>query len=275
LIVLPIQRSLGWRASFWIFGAIGLAWASIWYWWYRDEPAAQPGISEGELREIGAGAEAHTPSEIPWGVLFRSRQLWLIIGMYSCYAWGSWFYFSWLHTYLVKGRGFSESEMGFLSVSPFILGALANVAGGFLSDSLSSRLGLRTGRRLVGSACLTGSALLLVATAATGSPNHAVVFLSLGLGVMDLMLPTAWAICLDIGHPYAGAVTGAMNMSGQFGGFACTVVFGYVVARSGSYQAPLYLIAGMLLISAALFSRIDPTKSLFDKETRPDLGPTN
>jgi nitrate/nitrite transporter NarK len=114
----------------------------------------------------------------------------------------------------------------------------------------------------VGSACLTASALLLIATAITTEARMAVVYLTLGFGVMDLMLPTAWAICLDVAPSYAGAVTGAMNMAGQFGGFACTVLFGYAVERSVSYHAPLFLIASMLLISAFLFSRIDPTRAL-------------
>jgi MFS family permease len=274
LLVLPLQRAFGWRASFWIFGVVGLTWAAGWSWWYRDEPAEQPGISPEEVREIGTGAGGHLPSGVPWGALLRSRQLWLIVVMYSCYAWGSWFYFSWLHTYLVEGRGFTEDEMGIFSTFPFVLGAMANVAGGFLSDALASRLGLRTGRRLVGSVSLATSALLVVATAATTDKALTVLFLTLGFGVMDLMLPTAWAICLDTGHRYAGAVTGAMNMGGQFGGFACTVLFGYVVKCSGNYQTPLFLIALMLLISAALFWCIDPTRPLLTDEApgRPPPG---
>jgi MFS family permease len=268
LIVLPIKEAFGWRAPFWIFGAVGLAWAALWSWWYRDEPAEQPGITAEELREIGdgPGAGGHPSSAIPWALLLRGRQLWLIVGMYACYAWGSWFYFSWLHTYLVAGRGFSETEMGVFSALPFVLGALANIAGGFLSDHMVRRFGLRNGRRLVGAACLSASALLLVAAASTHGRMAAALFLALGLGVMDLMLPSAWALCLDVAGPYAGAVTGAMNMSGQFGGFLCTVLFGNVVKWTGSYHAPLLPIATMLLISAFLFSRIDPTRPLAEDE---------
>jgi MFS transporter, ACS family, glucarate transporter len=72
---------------------------------------------------------------------------------------------------------------------------------------------------------------------------------------------------VDIAGGCAGTVTGAMNMAGQFGGFTCTVLFGYVVQHSGSYQAPLYLIALMLLISAVLFSMIDPTRTLLESDT--------
>jgi predicted MFS family arabinose efflux permease len=265
LIVLPIQEAFGWRAAFRILGAIGLVWALVWYGWYRDEPAAPPGVTDEDRGEPGASPNGHHGSLIPWRLLLRSGQLWLILGMYFCYAWGSWFYFSWLHTYLVKGRGFSEKEMGVFSSLPFILGALGNVGGGFLGDALARRFGLRTGRRLVGSLSLTATALLLIATALTPAQTMVIVFLTIGFGVMDLMLPAAWAICLDMAPRYAGAVTGAMNMSGQFGGFLCTVLFGYVVERSGSYQAPLFLIALMLLCSAFLFTRIDPTRPLIEE----------
>jgi MFS family permease len=54
-----------------------------------------------------------------------------------------------------------------------------------------------------------------------------------------------------------------MNSAGQFGGFLCTVLFGYIVDRYGDYNAPLLVIAAMLLISAYLFSRIDPEARLF------------
>jgi ACS family glucarate transporter-like MFS transporter len=85
---------------------------------------------------------------------------------------------------------------------------------------------------------------------------------SLGFGVADLMLPATWAMCLDIGGEHAGAVTGIMNTAGQLGGFVCSVLFGYVVSATGSYQAPVWGVAAMVMVAAALFSRIDPTRKL-------------
>ena len=29
----------GWRAPFFVFGMLGLVWAAVWYWYYRDTPA--------------------------------------------------------------------------------------------------------------------------------------------------------------------------------------------------------------------------------------------
>lgn len=247
LLVVPIQAALGWRASFWIFGAAGVLWCAIWWFAYRDPKPA---------------GEAAAHGNAPWAELWRKPQVWILISMYGTYAWGSWFYFSWLPTYLVKGRGFSESEMAIFASLPFAMGAIANVIGGYLSDFACRRLGHRRGRTIIGSVCLSVAALLLLATAYTASKTATVALLTAGFGIMDLMLPSAWAICLDIGGRHAGSISGAMNMSGQFGGFLCTIVFGYVVAASGDYNLPLLIIAAMLIIAAALFHRIDATRPL-------------
>ena len=102
------------------------------------------------------------PVAIPWRSLYRSRQIRLIVAMYFCYAWGSWFFMSWFPTYLVRGRGLTIREMGFYSAFPFIFGAAGNFIGGHLSDFLVRRHGLKLGRRLIGSAALAAAGLLVL-----------------------------------------------------------------------------------------------------------------
>ena len=262
LLVVPLQAHFGWRAAFWILGAVGMIWAAGWWIWYRDLPSQKRGVSETELAETRGQEVAPAHRALPWGPLLRSRQLWLIACMYGSYAWGSWFYFSWLHTYLVRGRGFSEGAMAAVSALAFSIGVAANLAGGFLGDFMVRRFGVATGRRVVGCTSLGAGALILLATALTRDQLVATALISLGLGVTDLMLPSAWAICLDIGGRHTGAVTGAMNTAGQLGGFLCTVLFGYMVGQTGSYHLPLVVISAMLGLSALLFSRIDPSRPL-------------
>jgi predicted MFS family arabinose efflux permease len=256
-LVVPLMAWLGWRAVFFVFGSLGVVWALVWVWWYRDDPRDCPGITETELAELDRpGRAGH--AGIPWAQLLHSRQIWLIMAMYWCYVWGSMFYLTWFHTYLVKGRGLSEREMGLFSALPFIAGFAGNMAGGFLCDRFSVRYGLGLGRRLIGSISLATSALMLFTTASTHGKVSGIVLLSLGFGVMDCMLPAAWAICLDVGGKYSGVVSGAMNSAGQFGGFVCSVLFGRLVQQYGNYNLPLFFIATMVFISAILFWMIDP-----------------
>jgi MFS family permease len=259
LLVVPIQVAYGWRMSFYVFGVVGALWCVLWYWWYRNTPVEKEGITQKEVEEIGP-APAKLHHGLPWGKALRQWNFWLILLMYHTYCWGAYFYLSWLHTYLQKGRGFSEDEMRIWSTLPFICGACGNLIGGLLSDVMVRRFGLKFGRRVIGATGLALSGILMLGTSQAESKFLAVIFLALGYGAMDCMLPVAWAVCMDVGRNYAGAVSGTMNMAGQFGSFLTAVVFGYVVkAYSGDYNAPLVYMGVMLLISAWLFSRIDPT----------------
>ena len=55
-----------------------------------------------------------------------------------------------------------------------------------------------------------------------------------------------FAVCLDIGGEYAGAVVEAFYTACQIGSFVSAVAFGYLVDRYGSYNAPFILMAVLL-----------------------------
>jgi len=269
LLVVPLLHAIGWRGMFCAFAGLGLLWASLWRGWFHDRPADQPGISAAELAEIGARSpRGH--GEGLWRDLVHSRQTWLLMAMYWCYVWGSWFYFSWFPTYLMRGAGFTEKQMGLYSALPFLLGCGGNLGGGVLSDRLAARYGLKVARCGQASASLAISALLILGLAFAKDKTLVVILSSIGFGVLDLMLPAAWSLCLDLGRVHAGVLTGAMNTAGLAGGFVCTVLFGYLVRATGGYRAPLCAIAGMVMLSAILFSRIDPYRPVWKEDAHPE-----
>lgn len=98
---------------------------------------------------------------------------------------------------------------------PFLFWACANVAGGFASDALVKRIGLKWGRRWIGFGAYSVTAMLIAATIFTDDNVLTVIFHALAYGCSDFALPTAWAVCLDVGRKHADAVTGAMNTAGQ------------------------------------------------------------
>ncbi len=262
LLVIPIQHAYGWRACFYIFGAVGVVWAAVWYAWFRDRPEEKAGISQEELAEIGTTGEKDPSHGLPWRTVLRQPNLWWILLMYHAYAWCGFFFLTWLHTFLQNGRGFTRQDLVSYSWLPFAFGACANLAGGFASDALVRRLGLKWGRRLIGCGAYAVTALLLVATICTTDKYLTVLFLALAYGCSDFALPTAWAVCLDVGGKHAGSVTGAMNTAGQIGSFLTTVLFGYIVTAFGSYNAPLVPIAIMSVIASLAWLKIDATRPL-------------
>ena len=50
LLVVPIQARYGWRASFYVFGILGVVWAVAWYSWYRDRPPFAEALLGGNIQ---------------------------------------------------------------------------------------------------------------------------------------------------------------------------------------------------------------------------------
>lgn len=263
-IVLPVITYLGWRAAFYILGAVGVIWSIVWYIFYRNQPKEMPGITPEEIEEAPVTHMAITTEKIsiPWKSLLSSKQFWLILSMYFFYAFGSWFFFSWFPTFMELGRGFEKEQLTYAIAVPFVMSMIGNISGGYLTDKLSAKYGLKVGRKALGSSSLIVSAIFMFLAAFIPGKMQVFIFLSLAFGIIDLMLPSAWALCIDLGKKYSGAVSGAMNTAGNLGGFVCSLIFGYVVSATGNYNMPLYIIAGMLVISAVIFLFIDPTKQL-------------
>jgi ACS family glucarate transporter-like MFS transporter len=260
LLVVPIQARFGWRTSFYLFGIFGVLWAVAWYRWYRDSPSEMKNISPDEIEEIGP-ASFHTHAALPWSLAVRSKNLWAYMWMAFGYYYSGSFFFSWFQTYLVKARGFSEKQL-LLSTLPFILGAFGNASGGFASDALVRKWGLKWGRRTIGMIGAGTSALALVAAMLTPNKFLVLVFLALTYMGVTFVQPSAFAVSIDIARKYTGAVAGAMNTAAQCGGFISSIVFGYLVKVSGSYELPLIPMVLMLVLSALLWLRIDPTEQL-------------
>jgi len=79
--------------------------------------------------------------------------VWSVLGLAFCYVYVYNFFQTWFHTFLVRGRGFSEANL-LLSALPFVVAACANLAGGAASDALVRRLGAKRGRRVIGASAL-------------------------------------------------------------------------------------------------------------------------
>lgn len=260
-VVIPVMMWVGWRSAFYLLGALGIVWAAVWYWYYRN-PGETSVSSVSSNSSISSDSSKTSETSIPWGQLFGNSQFWLICGMYFFYAFGSWFFFSWFPTFMELGRGFDKSELTYAVAVPFIMSMLGNIAGGHLTDRLSKKYGIKTGRKALGSTSLAVSAVCMFLAAFIPGKMAVFVFLSLCFGIFDLMLPSAWALCIDLGKQHAGTLSGAMNTAGNIGGFCCGILFGQLVQQSGNYNLPLYLIAVMLLVSAVLFAFINPEKTI-------------
>lgn len=262
-VVIPMSAQFGWRVSFLAMGVLGVVWSVCWYGWFRDFPHDEPRVSPNERQHIEANrrfkAHAH---RLPWRAILRSPNVWAIMLMFHFYMYGAYFFTGWLPTYLKEGRMFDKGQMQLFATLPFLLGAIGCFTGGFASDWLSKRYGLKIGRRAVGIVGMGLSAVVIFISALTRDNQTAAVLLAMGMGFKDLTLPVSFAVCNDVGRSQSGAVSGAMNMVGQLGAVFLGVIFGYIVKATGDFNLPLFLIAGLLACSCLLWLRIDPTEKI-------------
>jgi MFS family permease len=275
LLVLPIQIRYGWRASFYAFGILGVLWAIAWYTRFRDSPAQQPNISPAELEETRS-LPPNADHAMPWSIALRSPNLWAVLIVAFCYVYPYAFFQTWFHTYLVKGRGYSEADL-FLSILPYLVGATANLCGGAISNLLVRRIGLIWGRRSVGILGLGLSALAALVVIYTHSRSTTIVALCILYGGITLQQPNVFSVCLDIGGKYAGATTGAMNTAAMAGAFVSSLAFGYLVRYFGNYTAPFIPMVLFLVAGSLLWTAIDPTRPLIPDlpaPIEPDLSTT-
>lgn len=274
LLVVPIQVRYGWRAPFFVFGLLGIVWSLAWYAWFRDSPQEKAGVTEAELREIGPAPQVQ-PHGLPWATALLMPALWRVAAIGACYVYALGFFQSWLQTYLVKGRGFTEAAL-VLSSLTYVVGATANGVGGVAGDWMVRRHGLRNGRRWLGVAGLGAAALFLAAAIVAPSGNLALVFLSCAYGGILFQQPTLSALCLDVGRKHAGAVFGFMNTAANAASALSAVVFGYMVGYFGNYNAPFVPMVALLSLGAALWLQVDATRDLFPDERPAEslIGPT-
>jgi ACS family glucarate transporter-like MFS transporter len=264
-IALFIVSRWGWRVSFVLFGFFGIAWAAAWFNWYRDRPDDHPAVNREELAWIqqdgSNDARGHDAGATgtPWPTLLRSRNLYAICAMYFAFGYGLYFYFTWLPTYLIKVLGFSVLGGGVFAALPFLLAGIADLVGGWLTDHLSRRHGLRVGRCYLGfGAFLTCAALVFASTLSVPSVAKAVL-LAMALASADLALGACWAVPIDIAPDHAGVITGCMNTLGNLGGLLGPLVVGIAVDRWHSWTFPFYVTAIIYACGACAWLAIDPT----------------
>jgi ACS family glucarate transporter-like MFS transporter len=261
LIVVPLQKSYGWRISFFLFGSLGIFWAAFWYWWFRDTAAEKTEVPSAERELIGPPVH-RSAGTLPWPKLFRDGNFVRLLLMYHTYCWGAYFFLTWYPTYLQLGRGLNEDEMKIASSLPSWVSLLSLVSGGYLSDRLARKHSLRLARCAVGAAGLIVSGICLGLATITVDKTIAVSLLTVGGGAMSLMIPVSWSICVDLGRQHVGAVSGAMNTAGQAGSLISSIAFGYLVEWTGSYDRALMPLAAALIASGCLMGSIDPSKEL-------------
>jgi MFS family permease len=266
VVVFLIARS-GWRAVFYLFGVAGILVAIVWNLYYRDFPQDHFGVNRKELQMLEGALRAYPKarSSVPWRRILRSRDLLCLSLAYFCYGWVFWMYLQWLPTYLAEVRHLTQIRMGVAASLPLIAATIMNMAGGWLSDALARQWGdLRRGRVVVSVVGFTLAGVAILPGVLVNNAAAGLACLTLAMAGLELTVPVAWALCIDIAGDFSGSVTGVMNTLGNLGGAVSAVMIGYLATIFG-WTVPFVVSSLLCLIAALLAMRIDPTRSAVEE----------
>jgi MFS transporter, ACS family, D-galactonate transporter len=227
-----LVQHLGWRTTFGLFAAAGLAGALV-YWMRASDRGATPGVAR-----LGAGEAA---------ALVRQPILWVCSALQFVRFSVVTAFALWLPSLLLTDRGFSLVGAGLVLAMSAALSAPANALGGYLSDRLRNPP-LVIGASLAILAC---TSMLLVTVEALFALLMVVAMTSI---FMQFYFGSLFLVPVEVlGARTAGTVTGISNLFANLGGLTTAYALGAVKDVTGSFTWGFVGI-GMLCVSGVALS---------------------
>src|SRR6266702_7377711 len=257
-----IAHDFGWRFVFYVMGALGIVMGLVWIKTIYG-PKEHPGINDAEfdyIKEGGALVDLDAPKETKaaesgpgWDhikqLLGNRMMLGVYIGQY-CINTLTYFFLTWFPVYLVKERGLSILQAGFVATLPALCGFIGGVIGGIISDAILRKTGSLTMARKIP---IVGGMLLSMSVIACNYVDGdalvvgfmALAFFGKGIGALG------WAVVSDTSPKEAGGVSGGLfNTFGNLSSISTPIVIGYILAATGSFAGALVFVGANALVAA-------------------------
>ncbi len=263
-IISYIITHYGLRWSFWITALVAICIGVVWFLIARDQPEDHPWMSPEELAYIRSGIPASAPSgstAVPWGAIFRSKEVLAVSGSYFSFCYVAYLFFSWFFTYLREVRHLNLNTSAIYGMLPFIAMSSCSPLGGWISDRLTSRYGKRIGRCGIALVGLVLTAIFLAIGTQASSAPMACLVLAGGAGALYLSQSSYWSVTAGIAGHSAGSVSGVMNMTGQFGGVVTASLTPLIAAHYG-WTASFLVAAALALCGSLAWLLVDPEREL-------------
>ena len=250
--------SFGWRIAFVVAGAIGFVWLAAWLKWYQH-PSKAPWLSADELAEITADAEvasASTPAVPAMGFagLVRSRTMWAIGLSHGCAVYATYFFLTWLPTYLQTEKGPTVMTSSFYTAIPYLGAAVLAVVIGRFSDMVVPPAATAAGKRrfVVGAVLVASSVIFLVPLLSSTWAILLVITLSLATCASAISLNLSLINDLVRSGEDVGTAAGFITAVGNLFGLLAPIATGYFVASTGGFAMAFTVVGALLIVGAVL-----------------------
>jgi MFS family permease len=257
--------SKSWRPVLCLYGALGLAVAALFWFVVRDSPARHPWNGPAPDRAGGGLDGPRTgpaPSPWPpWRLLIASRNMWLMSTSEFGVNVGWAFVVTLLPDYLSEEFSVPIEARGSLAGIPLLVGSGGMLAGGWLTDAMTRRLGVRWGRAAPNGLSKLVSAAAFLACLRLPSAWGVVAAMAVMAVATDLAVPSVWAFSQDVGGRHAGAAMGWSNMWGNLGAALSPIVLA-AAREAGGWDLAFLTAAGSFLLAGVAAMMVDARKPL-------------
>ncbi|ADK13469.1 MFS transporter [Clostridium ljungdahlii] len=247
-----------WKLTFAFIGLLGVIWTIIWLLFFKETPAEHKGVNKLELDYINQDNNENVKAEnvdskssIKWYQLLKYKNIWAMCIGFFMINYNSYFFITWLPTYLVKERGMSLLKMGFAASLPLLCAMVAEIIAGWLSDKVYSKklLSLTATRKVFLIVGLLMASCIGVA-AFTKSPALAVALLCIAKSGNTVAASQVWALPGDVAPKnMTSVVAGMQNTVSNMGGVVGPIITGFIVGATGSF-VPALLFSAVLIVIA-------------------------
>ena len=261
----------GWRSAFWFDAALGAFGAIVWWIIARDRPEEHPRVSPAEEQTIREGLISFAVTaasvaqvkerSISWRAMLSRIDLPALALGYFAFGYTSWIYFSWFYLYFAEARGLNLRTSAEFTMMPFACMTVFCLGGGFASDFLTRRYGLRIGRCALGAVSMLLTAMFLVLGSRVPDAFTAAVLLALGAGCLYFSISSFWSVSTDLAGKNSGVFSSIVNMSCQIGG-AITASLTPWLAQHFDWKMPFSVAAALALLGALAWLVVHPERPL-------------
>ena len=274
--VLPEIKKLygrGWRPVLLLYGLAGILVAGVFWFAFRDFPRQHPLCNEAEAELIEAGkpkVPPAPPSGIPWGSLVRSRSLWASSIMQFGTNVGWLLVVTYMPRYLLEVYKVPLADRSLMVAIPGLGGIVGMYLGGWLTDFLTRKLGLRWGRALPMALTRFGAGAAYLICIQSKDPWVATAAFTLMFFFVDLGVSSVWAFVQDVGGRNVGSVLGWGNMWGNIGAAVALQIYGLFLGPNPGaeeWNQAFLVCAGAFAVSGVAGAMIDATQPVVPEDT--------